>query len=310
MRTININEIETFDFSLTENGIGVTGIAMKLYIQRVSDGKWWDGDSWEVAVTQLSMTEVDSTNLKGLYRYTALPTASMSIGDRYNIRYYNADATYGVNVAEVVGVVLAQTGDGYALLNSGTATTKVSVGTGAGQINVASGKVPSTIAAGDIATDAITAASVKADAVTKIQNGLAIDSTVSKKADTDLLSTQASQDLIKTRVDLLSTQASVDAGFIAGSKSAGTKGTDAISDDIAAIASSVNTFVNLEACAYEFDFSTYAKAVMLFYQEDRPFSGDPYAWCYVYNSTGGNPTTSAEIVKRDTVVLWATAEPS
>lgn len=49
---------------------------------------------------------------------------------------------------------------------------QISVGTGAGQINVASGKVPATVAAGDIATDAITAAAVKADAVTKIQSGL------------------------------------------------------------------------------------------------------------------------------------------
>lgn len=38
------------------------------------------------------------------------------------------------------------------------------------------GKAPATIAAGDIATDAITAASVKADAVTKIQSGLSTHS--------------------------------------------------------------------------------------------------------------------------------------
>lgn len=46
-------------------------------------------------------------------------------------------------------------------------------------INKQTAKVPATIAAGDIATDAITAASVKADAVTKIQNGLATGTDVS-----------------------------------------------------------------------------------------------------------------------------------
>ena len=45
-------------------------------------------------------------------------------------------------------------------------------GSSTGQINPNAGKTPATIAAGDIATDAITAASLKADAVTKIQSGL------------------------------------------------------------------------------------------------------------------------------------------
>lgn len=42
----------------------------------------------------------------------------------------------------------------------------------------ATGKTPATIAAGDLATDSITAAAVKADAVTKIQSGLATQTSV------------------------------------------------------------------------------------------------------------------------------------
>lgn len=45
-------------------------------------------------------------------------------------------------------------------------------------ISMQTAKVPATIAAGDIATDAIDAASVKADAVTKIQTGLASQTSV------------------------------------------------------------------------------------------------------------------------------------
>lgn len=97
-------------------------------------------------------------------------------------------ATSGLTTAGSIGKKLAdwvvgtidtytgntkQTGDGYALLNGGTATTKASVGTGVGQINLSSGKVPATIAAGDIATDAVSAAAIAAAAVTKIQTGLA-----------------------------------------------------------------------------------------------------------------------------------------
>ena len=58
------------------------------------------------------------------------------------------------------------------------ASVLLSVGTSTGQVNLSSGKVPATIAAGDIATDAITAAALKADAVTEIQTGLATEANV------------------------------------------------------------------------------------------------------------------------------------
>lgn len=56
---------------------------------------------------------------------------------------------------------------------AGYPKTTAKVGTGAGEINLSGGKVPATIAAGDMATDSVTAATMKADAVTKIQSGLA-----------------------------------------------------------------------------------------------------------------------------------------
>jgi hypothetical protein len=60
----------------------------------------------------------------------------------------------------------------------------------------------------------------------------------------------------------------------------------------------------------EYDLSTYTKAVMLFYDEDRTISGDPVYWCYVYNTTGGKPASIAEIAKRDRVKIFADVEPS
>ena len=72
----------------------------------------------------------------------------------------------GVTVGAYVGNATA------ALAADANGRVQVQVGTSAGQIIASSGKVPSTIAAGDIATDAITAAAVKADAVTKLANGV------------------------------------------------------------------------------------------------------------------------------------------
>lgn len=57
------------------------------------------------------------------------------------------------------------------------------------------GKVPATIAAGDIATDAITASSVKADAVTKIQSGLMTSAAYTTPPTVVAISTQVASDL-------------------------------------------------------------------------------------------------------------------
>lgn len=53
---------------------------------------------------------------------------------------------------------------------AGYPAVTVKVGTGTGEVNSSGGKVPATIAAGDLATDSVTAAALKADGVTKIAN--------------------------------------------------------------------------------------------------------------------------------------------
>ena len=86
--------------------------------------------------------------------------------DLNTIKTQTVTAGAGVTVGAYVGNATA------ALAADANGRVQVQVGTSAGQINASSGKVPSTIAAGDIATDAITAAAVKADAVTKLANGV------------------------------------------------------------------------------------------------------------------------------------------
>lgn len=85
---------------------------------------------------------VDDTNQPGVYRFD-VPNAAFATG------------------AEEVVITIKATGC-RTVSRSFTLT----------DISMQTAKVPATIAAGDIATDAIDAASVKADAVTKIQNGL------------------------------------------------------------------------------------------------------------------------------------------
>jgi hypothetical protein len=117
MRTISPSVVETFDYRITENGVGVIDVAMKIYIQRVSDSKWWKHSvlDWDAAVTANDMTEVDSTNLKGLHQYLSLPVNKMAAGDRYRVRYYSATAGYEVDESEIVGVEASSAPVGMAL---------------------------------------------------------------------------------------------------------------------------------------------------------------------------------------------------
>lgn len=48
----------------------VTGLTPALSIQRESDDKWWDGDSWETAYSTVTMTELTGNDgLEGKYEY-------------------------------------------------------------------------------------------------------------------------------------------------------------------------------------------------------------------------------------------------
>jgi len=62
--------------------------------------------------------------------------------------------------------------------------------------------------------------------------------------------------------------------------------------------------------AHDYDFVTYAKAVMFFFDEDYPFTGDPILWRYVYNASRGKPTQSSEIVFGDRVRDYSLVQPT
>lgn len=53
--------------------------------------------------------------------------------------------------------------------------------------------------------------------------------------------------------------------------------------------------------SFSYDFSTYSKAVMFFYDSDYPFTGPAVLWRYIYNANHGRPTNSSEIVYGDPV---------
>jgi hypothetical protein len=128
MRIIYISAVETFDFQLTDDGYGVSDVDMKIYIRR-ADSKWWNHatQDWDVSVIQNSMTEPDDVNLKGHYLYDGLPISKMVSGDRYNVRYYNTDAIYGLDQSETVGVMDDLDGYGLIISNINTNTEAANI---------------------------------------------------------------------------------------------------------------------------------------------------------------------------------------
>lgn len=66
----------------------------------------------------------------------------------------------------------------------------------------------------------------------------------------------------------------------------------------------------IETLALEYDFTTYSKAVILYYGEQRTFAGDPLYWAYIYTAVGGNPANVSEIAKRDQIIAWSSSEPT
>lgn len=110
-------------------------------------------------------TATVARGMTGRYTYR-LTGADLSTYD-YHARFTTTDTS--VDAADVPGIWSRWS---EAIASDSAGGVPLSVGTATGQLNVSGGKAPTTIAAGDIATDAITAASVKADAVTKVQAGL------------------------------------------------------------------------------------------------------------------------------------------
>lgn len=60
------------------NGTPQTGLSPTVKVYRISDGNYLNGsNTWQSAAVDLSMTEVDSTDLPGLYTF-AVPSAAIS----------------------------------------------------------------------------------------------------------------------------------------------------------------------------------------------------------------------------------------
>lgn len=92
---IQSNTTERIDAMLLDSfGSEVTGLVgaqlNMLTLMRESDGKYWDGDSWELNKTDLSVIEQDAVNSPGLYYYISPPLAdgaylfTLTTTDAYN----------------------------------------------------------------------------------------------------------------------------------------------------------------------------------------------------------------------------------
>lgn len=95
------------------------------------------------------------------------------VGYHHVIVDMSSDGTFYAVGSDYRAVITAGTVNGISVVGKEVAhwscrnrsAKAIQVGTGTGQINLSSGKAPATIAAGDIATDAITAASIAAGAI-------------------------------------------------------------------------------------------------------------------------------------------------
>jgi len=93
-----------------ENGAFVTTSLMQTTVQRTSDFNYWDGDSFETAPTQLSMTKISDANSPGLWQFL-FPTTGFN-ADTYLFDITDASvAKDAVNVplqhVAIVGDMLA-----------------------------------------------------------------------------------------------------------------------------------------------------------------------------------------------------------
>lgn len=133
--TINLNINEPFNgfLSILSSNSGITGESPMVSLQRKSDGYYWDNSTltWILAVTTNSMTEYDSTNEPGLYRYYSgndLTTTEDTVvvhykntgtyaADSYDILYVRKD--FAANWSTGLGVA------GYPLVSTPSGSTTV-----------------------------------------------------------------------------------------------------------------------------------------------------------------------------------------
>lgn len=58
-------------------GVAVTGTTLTLKVRRDGDGFWFNGTTFQSSATSVNMSELDSTNMAGIYVYT-IPAAALS----------------------------------------------------------------------------------------------------------------------------------------------------------------------------------------------------------------------------------------
>lgn len=90
------------------DGSGVTGLSPQLTIINQSTGQYWNGTSFQVSFTQVSMVEFDSVNAPGLYTYDFTPGADAIVTYRAEAtfegipRIWTGEAQFGEWVDDVV----------------------------------------------------------------------------------------------------------------------------------------------------------------------------------------------------------------
>lgn len=89
-----ISETVNLDLTIEASGVGQTGETPTVVIQRLSDSLYYDdqlasGSRFAAAYTDNAMSEVDATNLAGLYRYQFPHTEDATASELFLIRYIN-----------------------------------------------------------------------------------------------------------------------------------------------------------------------------------------------------------------------------
>lgn len=73
------------------SGAGVTGATVSLAAKRHSDGFWWNGTTYQLAYTTNAMSQLDATNLPGIYYAdVTMPSADT------NVTFYCTTATASI----------------------------------------------------------------------------------------------------------------------------------------------------------------------------------------------------------------------
>lgn len=155
-------------------GVGVTGLSPTAQIKRLSDGKYWNGATWQVGATSVSMAEVDATNEPGVYEAVVL-TAQLDYAlGTAGYRFWVKETT---NLVLQNGFILQQHKVSWDEARSGY-TVAGTFGEGVGVVEVGTGAIDTAsfaagaIDAAAIAADAIGASELATDAVAEITDAV------------------------------------------------------------------------------------------------------------------------------------------